>query len=406
VFLHELIFKWKRREIVKKFILICITSFLTLLTPLSASAYIGLCCGKCGGNMPMNIPGGGIAETYEFRFKLSQQYMNMDGLMDGTHSVSSDSLLGMPVMGGMPTGKYMAVPTSMDMYMTNLSIGYSFSDKLFGAVMFMWDKKSMDMKFNSMMKSLTGRDGFTMRTEGMGDTMLMTKYELYANDPLIPTSEVSLFMGLSLPTGSINERNSDHPLAIRRDELVPYGMQLGSGTFDPTVGALYEGSASPYWWGVDAFYTARLYKNSRDYRLGDEGRFDLWGMYQFRYDLLAQLQLNGRFRGKIHGIMDESATGASGRVTKGDPTSPFMTPLWDPDNYGGTQLSVTAGIQWQPFPMHIVDLQVGVPIYRDLNGPQLKEDYRVMFTWYLELPTRASSRYMGGDHQGKSKLGF
>ena len=25
-----------------------------------AAAYIGLCCGKCGGNMPMNIPGGGI----------------------------------------------------------------------------------------------------------------------------------------------------------------------------------------------------------------------------------------------------------------------------------------------------------------------------------------------------------
>jgi hypothetical protein len=383
----------------RRVILICVTCFLVLLIPLSARAYIGLCCGKCGGNMPMNIPGGGIAETYEFRFKLSWQFMDMGGLMDGTHSVDADSLL-------MPTGKFMAVPTGMDMNMASLSAGYSFSDKLFGAIMFMWNEKSMDMKFSPMMKSLTGRDGFTMKTEGMGDTMLMAKYELYANDPLIPSSEASLFLGLSLPTGSINERNSDHPVPERKGELVPYGMQLGSGTFDPTIGVLYEGSSSPYWWGADAFYTARLYNNSRDYRLGDEFRSDLWGMYQFSYDLLAQLQLNGRSCGKIRGMMDESATGASGRVMPNHPETPFATPLWDPNNYGGNRLSVTAGFQWQPFPMHIIDLQVGVPLYQDINGPQLKEKYRVMLTWYIELPTRASVRHTGGDHGEKSKLGF
>ncbi|MEJ2684224.1 MAG: transporter [Candidatus Sulfobium sp.] len=390
----------------RRFILTCVACFLILSTPLPAGAYIGLCCGKCGGNMPMNIPNAGIAETYEFRFKLSPQFMKMGGLMDGTHSVDADTLLGMPVMNGMPTGKYMAVPTGMDMYMTSLSAGYSFSDNLFVAMMFMWMKKDMEMKFSSMMKTQTGLDGFNMKTEGMGDTMLMAKYELYANDPLIPSKEASLYLGVSLPTGSINERNSDHPLAMRRRELVPYGMQLGSGTFDPIVGALYQGSASPYWWGVDAFYTARLYDNSRDYRLGDEFRYDVWGMYQFRYDLLAQLQLNGKSWGKIHGMMDESATGASGHVTQGDPSSPFTTPLWDPSNYGGNQLSVTAGFQWQPFPMHILDFQVGVPIYRDLNGPQPKEDYRVMFTWYIELPTPASVRYEGGGNGKKSKLGF
>lgn len=391
--------------IMNRFILACLACLLVLITPLSAAAYIGLCCGKCGGNMPMNIPNAGIAETYEFRLKLSPEFMKMGGLTDGTHSVDTDSLLGMPVMNGMPTGKYMAVPTGMDMYMTNLSVGYSFSEKLFVAMMFMWTKKDMDMKFNSMMKMQTGQNGFTMKSEGMGDIMLMAKYELYANDPLIPTAEASLYLGVSLPTGSIDKRNSDFPLAMRKGELLPYGMQLGSGTFDPIFGALYEGSSSPYWWGIDAFYTARLYNNSKDYRLGDEFRADLWGMYQLSYNLLAQLQLNGKSTGKIRGMMDESATGASGRVTQGDPTSPFTTPLWDPNNYGGNKLSVTAGFQWQPFPMHIIDLQAGVPLYQDLNGPQLKEKYRVMLTWYIELPTPASVRYTGGGKE-KSKLGF
>jgi hypothetical protein len=36
---------------------------LVLLTAPAARAYVGLCCGRCGGNMPMNIPGGGIPHT-------------------------------------------------------------------------------------------------------------------------------------------------------------------------------------------------------------------------------------------------------------------------------------------------------------------------------------------------------
>lgn len=75
----------------------CLTGLLLLLVTLPAAAYIGLCCAKCGGNMPMNILGGGIPETHEFRFKISPMYMRMDGLRDGTSNVSTGDILGMPV---------------------------------------------------------------------------------------------------------------------------------------------------------------------------------------------------------------------------------------------------------------------------------------------------------------------
>jgi len=376
----------------------------------AAEAYVGLCCAKCGGNMPMNIPGGGIPETKEFRFKLSPMFMAMDGLADGGDSLSADSLLGMPVMMGQATGKFMAVPTAMDMKMLNLTAGYSFSDKLFGAVMLMYKDNRMDMQFNSMMAMPvamggTGQAGFTMESSGIADTMLMGKYRLFADDPLLPTHQASLMFGLSLPTGSIDEKNIDHPLTMRRSEQLPYGMQLGSGTFDPSIGLLYQASHSPYWWGANAMYTARLYDNKRDYRLGNELRVDLYGMFQFRPNLLAQAQLNGSYWGKIRGEMDEAATGASGHVSKNDPASPVMTPLWDPDNYGGRKLLATIGMQWQPAPLHIVDFNVGVPVYQNLNGPQLKEKYRVMLTWYMEIPTRASVRYIE-DKSKESTLGF
>jgi hypothetical protein len=372
----------------------------------NAQAYVGMCCGKCGGNMPMNIPGGGIPETHEYRVKMSFSQMHMEGLRNGTSNVDVDSLLGMPVMMGNPTGKYMAAPTAMDMNMMNITTGYSFSDRFFAGIMFMYTRKDMDMKFNNMMQTLTGQNSFTMKSEGIGDTMFMAKYQLFADDPLMPTNQASLLFGLNLPTGSIDERNTYHPVSVRQSELLPYGMQLGSGTFDPTLGYLFQSSRSPYWWGINASYTARLYDNDRNYRLGDESRVDVYGMYQFQYNWLFQLQLNLHHQGAISGEADEALSGASGHVTQDGASSPYVTPLWDTSNYGGTQLFTTIGVQWQPAPLHIVDFNIGLPLYRDLNGPQLEQDYRVMLTWFIEIPTSKSRRYKMSNPTANSSLGF
>jgi hypothetical protein len=385
----------------KRSILFLICLSVTMLSSLPAWSYVGLCCAKCGGNMPMNIPGGGVPETCEFRLKITPMYMYMNGLLNGTDSVSANDILGAPA-----PGVYMAAPTKMYMGMVNLSAGYSFTDDIFGGIMFMFKDNNMRMKFSPMMQTMTGESGFNMKSEGMGDTMLMGKYRLYTDDPLIPTSESSLFFGLSLPTGSINEKNSHFPLPARRDEALPYGMQLGSGTFDPMLGLLYQGSSSPLWWGADASYTARLYDNARDYHLGNDFRYDLYGMYQFRYDMLSYLQLNGRWWGKIHGKMDESLSAQPGHANPADPSSPYMTPLWDPENYGGQRVAFTLGMQWQPFPLNIVDFGVQIPAYQNLNGPQLKEEYMIMLTYYIEIPTPSSVRYRGEKKEGSSRLGF
>ena len=127
-----------------------VTLIALLLSGVPASAYIGLCCAKCGGNMPVNILGAGVPETYEFRFKLSPTFMRMDGLRDGQSSVDGDSLLGMP-----SAGKFMAVPTGMDMQMLNFTAGYSFTDDFFAALMFMYKKNGMGMKFNSIDRKST-----------------------------------------------------------------------------------------------------------------------------------------------------------------------------------------------------------------------------------------------------------
>jgi hypothetical protein len=82
-----------------------------------------------------------------------------------------------------------------------------------------------------------------------------------------------------------------------------------------------------------------------------------------------------------------------------------MTTLWGPANYRGTQAFTTLGLQWPPAPLHVVEAQIALPLYRDLNGPQLETDYRLMLTWFYELPTRKSIRYTGND-QSTDALGF
>ncbi|MCF7822040.1 MAG: transporter [Mariprofundaceae bacterium] len=374
---------------------------LMVFLPGNAQAFMGICCGKCGGNMPMNIPGGGIPETKEFRFKVTPTFMRMDGLRNRTSSVDPGSLLGMPA-----AGKFMAVPTSMDMSMLNIAAGYSFTDDFFAGVMGMYQINSMEMKFNAPMTTMTGAPGYQMESSGFADTMLMAKYRLFADDPLIPTSQASLFMGVSLPTGSISERNTTHPLTMRQTELLPYGMQLGSGTFDPMLGVTYQGSTSPWWWGLNGIFTGRFDNNNQGYRKGNRVNADAYLMYQTRYDTVLELQLNYEWEGSIHGEANEALSGASGHAMKGNPNSPYMTPSWNPNNYGGQNLFTTLGVQWQPVPMHIINAQVGLPLYRNINGPQLERDWRISLTWYVEFPTKGSVRYTGQTSDKPSSLGF
>ena len=152
-------------------------------------------------------------------------------------------------------------------------------------------------------------------------------------------------------------------------------------------------------------YTARLHDNDRDYRLGNELRIDAYGMFQFKPNLLAQYQLNIQRKSNIRGEMDESVSGTSGHATKGVATSPFMTPQWNTDNYGGRTAIATVGLQWQPAALQIIDFTFGVPVYEKLNGIQLEEKYRAMLTWYIEVPTRGSIRHPDFKPQD-SKLGF
>ncbi len=361
-----------------------------LLLPSFAMAYLGLCCAHCGGNMPLNVPGGGIPEPKEFRFKISQMFMQMGSLRDGTSDISEGSLLAPP----MTPGKFVVVPSSMQMHMTMLSGAYSFTDNFALMAMTSFKFNRMQMEFNAGLQAATGESGFTMESKGVGDTQLLGKYRLYSDDHLAPKDQVSTLFGVSIPTGSIDKKFSNNPVPGQNGTILPFKMQLGSGTFDPMIGLTYQGSQDPFWYGATSLYTARVYDNNRGYQQGDEFRLDLYSMYQFHEKSVAHLQLNGTWNDRYSDEPDAGRELGHGHLGF-NPANPFTSPLFDPSNYGGTQLNITAGIQWQPLPLNIIELNGSVPLYQNLNGPQMAEDYRVMLTWYIELPTKQSRRHTG-----------
>ncbi|KHE91252.1 MAG: transporter [Candidatus Scalindua rubra] len=348
---------------------------------LSYPLFLGLCCGKCGGNMPLNIFGAGTPEPHEFRIKMNLNWGKMVGMRRGTSNRSTKDTL----------GQYMMTPRKMDMYMSSVSVGYAFSDRFFVGIMGMYMEKDMEMIRRGGRRS-------SMNSQGIGDTMLMTKTLLYADDYLIPASQVSLLLGVSIPTGSINQDD--------KGQILPYSMQLGSGTFDPFIGVLYEGSSSPLWWGANASYLARAYENYKSYNLGDEYRLDLYGMYQVRHNLVGELQIKGKYAGDIEGEAREIEQDGDGHMKMmGVPTAAFMSNLYDPDNYGGSTIDLTTGVQWQPFHNHILNAQFTVPLFQNLHGTQLERDFTASVTYYIEVPLRKSRRSKKSG-RGLDILGF
>ena len=352
---------------------------LTLPENLSYPLFMGLCCGKCGGNMPLNIPGAGTPEPHEFRIKMNLSWGRMVGLRRGTSNRSTKDTL----------GQYMMTQRKMDMYMSNVSVGYAFSDRFFAGIMGMYMEKDMEMIRRGGRRS-------SMNSQGAGDTMLMTKTLLYADDYLIPTSQVSLLLGVSIPTGSIDQDDTG--------QILPYSMQLGSGTFDPFIGVLYEGSSSPFWWGANASYLARAYENYKSYNLGDEYRLDLYGMYQLRHNLVGELQIKGKYVGDLEGEAQEIEQDGNGHMN-GNPNMAFMSNLYDPDNYGGSTVDLTTGVQWQPFRNHILNAQFSVPLFQNLHGTQMERDFTASVTYYIEVPLRKSRRSKKSG-KGLDILGF
>ncbi|MGB0914387.1 MAG: hypothetical protein ACPGSW_12395, partial [Phaeobacter italicus] len=131
----------------------------------------------------------------------SYMNMEMDGNRTGTRSLPTSGVL----------AQYPIAPLSMSMNMAMVGLMYGVTDDI--SVMAMLPYAHKTMKHQTRLGQT-----FKTRAQGFGDLKIIGGYDIYKSDGQV----LELSLGLSLPTGSIDETDTT---PAGPDQLLPYPMQ-------------------------------------------------------------------------------------------------------------------------------------------------------------------------------------
>jgi len=304
---------------------------------------------------PLGVMGDHAHEAGEWMLSSRYMRMTMDGNRDGGDRLSPEDVL----------SRFLVTPLRMPMDMYMAGGMYAPSDRV--------TLMGMVPVLASLAMDHRTRTGVAFATEsaGIGDMKLSA---------LVGVAEPGrqrwhLNLGLSIPTGQIDERD-DTPAGA--DVLLPYPMQLGSGTWDLMPGVTWLGQRDHWSWGAQAVSTLRVGTNERDYTLGDRIAATTWGSWLLGDNASMSLRL---------------AVDSWGNIDGADPAlNPAMVPTANPDLRAGTRVSTGVGLNLygrrDAVSGHRLALEFLLPIYQDLHGPQLESDWTVVLGWQKAFSAR------------------
>lgn len=313
---------------------------------------------------PIGVMGDHRHKQGEWMMSYRFMRMSMKGNLRGSSDISAKEIinsLNNPFPG---PEKVRVVPTRMTSDMHMLGLMYAPSDQLTLMAMFNYLDKDMQHSTYAGMSGSDKLGKFSTRSSGIGDTKVSALWGLMDQ----PHAKLHLNLGLSLPTGSIDETATAlAPTGMRMKMRMPYAMQLGSGTYDLQPGITYNGYQGQWAWGSQYLASLRLGENDEDYSLGDKHELNAWGSYRYRDGISASLRLNYQYQDEIDGA---------------DPKIHAPVQGANPDNYGGETLNLALGVnlvgQSGLIRGHRLAIEYQAPIYQDVNGVQM--DMQSMLT--------------------------
>jgi hypothetical protein len=310
------------------------------------------------------------------RFHFSTNYINVkfEGYMDGTKDLSTDDVLWSgPTSGEARTDKnFRVVPTVIHQEAIQFKGAYDLSEQFILSLSIPYIRQETEH-----ISSVPNFDDFTIVSEGLGDIEVAVSWL----HQLSQSSNLLINLGLSLPTGSIDEVGRT-PKDANVDTQLPYTMQLGSGTYDIKPSINYSAIAGNWTYGANINLTLRTGKNDRDYRLGNVYQAGIWS----RYALTDWLEPSIR----IDGIIWDKISGEDTDLRKEDlPINPYPAAVVKPDNFGGTKLLALVGLRLKDprgrLENTFLEFEAGTPFYQKLNGPQPSEDWRFSANFVLSF---------------------
>ncbi len=321
---------------------------------------------------PISIGSSHTHNTGEWMIHYRYMNMEMDGMRKGGSGVSFGD-----VFAG---GPYAVTPTSMTHEMHMLGLMYAVTDRVTLMAMGNYQSLAMDHLISPtapppLVAANNGQRTFTTKTEGFGDTKLTAIISIFEERGM----QLMTGMGVSLPTGSITEKD-ERPVPGQplRDRVLPASMQLGSGTFDWHPSLTWVHQFDKFSYGSQVSGVVRFYDNHEGYQLGNEFAANIWG----QYNLADWVSLNGGFGYRWVGDLE----GRQDRVGQFTPVPGLRTiPTAWGENYGFQQVDAMMGINFlMPrgfFRNHRIAIDARLPVYRHHSGYRLETDYTVTVGW-------------------------
>ncbi len=136
-------------------------------------------------------------------------------------------------------------------------------------------------------------------------------------------------------------------------------------------GITYTGRTGDLSWGAQYLAEIRLEgENDEGYAWGDKHTLTGWVAYEWAPWISTSVRLDATTQGTIDGI---------------DPNIAGPVQTANPLFYGGERVDAYFGVnlagQTGIIRGHRLALEVGAPIYQDLNGPQMETDWTLMVGW-------------------------
>jgi len=292
------------------------------------------------------------------------------GYLDGNKEISNEDLLLMP--GEEPSGdKYLVLPDVVNQELHLLKFAFDLTSQSTLSLLLPYVKQSTEH-----ISYVPDFAKYTLITQGLGDISSVFTHRI---DRMMGETMV-LSLGVSFPTGSIDEKGD----ILRQPDLdpkqLPYSMQLGSGTYDFPISITYAKQFSTSILGGQMLANIRTGRNERNYRLGSRLLVSLWYTTRIRATFQPHIKLVYQSWGRIVGEDED---------LKIPGPYPYALPVTDPNLYGGQKISAVLGLKIQlpkgKLRGHAIDFVYGVPVYQYLNGPQSQEDHQMRFAWTMDI---------------------
>ena len=299
------------------------------------------------GHAPISIMGDHTHHKGEFMFSYRYMTMDMRQLRQGTNDAKTADA----------HSNYMVAPLNMVMNMHMLGAMYAPSDKI--TLMMMANYLENDM-------NLQMRNGnqFSTNTSGLGDVSVSALYSLFNKNKRTMHAHI----GVTIPTGSIEEKNV-LPVSMGNAVQLPYPMQLGTGSFGANLGLTYLGQCDKFSWGHQLTGKVNINDNDQDYKFGNQYKFNNW--------ITAKAGDNLGVSVRLEGVLIDEIDGTSSLL------NPMMVTTADTVNSGGTFINSGFGLNYLVINGGLKGLrfatEISMPIYQNLNGIQLKQNYNLTF---------------------------